>query len=68
MKCKEEIGEDKCDENIIEHEDREGGDDIGAEDLICAPCEVLDGIDADVDVEAEVQQAAVDPGQPIQAQ
>ena len=35
---------------------------------ICRPCEDPGSIDAEVDVEAEVQRAASDPGQPTQAE
>ena len=65
VKGEEEIGEDKCDENIIELEKHEGGA-LGWEDPICAPCEDPDAFDADVDIAAEVQRAATDPGQPRQ--
>ena len=68
VKGEEEIDEEECDENINDQEDREGNDDIRAEVLICSPCEDPDSIDADVDIEAEVQRAAVDPGQPNQTQ
>ena len=63
----EEIGEHKGDEKINETERRED-DKLEWEDLICAPCEDPDSIDADVDLEAEDQRAATDPRQPTQAQ
>ena len=67
VKSEEEIGEHEGDEKINESEKQEG-DKFGGEDPICAPCEDPDSIDADVDLEAEVQRAATDPGQPTQAQ
>lgn len=67
VKSEEEVVESKGDEEINESEKQEG-DEFGGEDPICAPCEDPDSIDADVDLEAEVQRAATDPGQPTQAQ
>ena len=55
----------------------EGGD-VGIEDtnvrcdegngLVCMPCEDSENIDQEVDIEAEVQRAARDPGQPTRAE
>ena len=67
VKNEEEVVESKGDEEINESEKQEG-DEFGGEDPICAPCEDPDSIDADVDLEAEVQRAATDPGQPTQDQ
>ena len=67
VKNEAEVGENENDETIGESEEPEGGVDEW-EDLICAPCEDPDSIDADVDIEAEVQRAAVDPGQPTRGQ
>ena len=63
----EQIGEDECDAQIIESEKQEG-DAAGWEDVICAPCEDPESIDEGVDIEAEIQRAATDPGQPTAAQ
>lgn len=38
------------------------------EEFFCFPCEDPEGIDAGVEIEAEVQRAASDPGQPTKAQ
>ena len=51
VKGEAEIGEDECDENIMKSDEGEGCA-IECEDLICAPCEDPDAIDADVDIEA----------------
>ena len=67
VKSEAEIGENEDDENIVESDEGEGCANKW-EDLICAPCEDPDAIDADVDIEAEVQRAAVDPGQPTRGQ
>jgi len=67
VKSEAEIGENEDDENIVESDEGEGCA-SKLEDLICAPCEDPDAIDADVDIEAEVQRAAVDPGQPTRGQ
>ena len=34
------------------------------DDFLCMPCEDPEGIDEGVEVEAEMQRAAADPGQP----
>ena len=55
---------------------KEEGDDIsgGVEpqeemgDFLCMPCEDREGVDAEVEEEAEVQRPAADPGQPTRAQ
>ena len=39
-----------------------------ADDFLCMPCEDPEGIDEGVEVEAEMQRAAADPGQPTRAQ
>ena len=67
VKNEAEVGENDVDKITGEPEELEGGTDE-REDLICAPCEDPDSVDADVDVEAEVQRAAVDPGQPTRGQ
>ena len=67
VRSEAKIGENEDDENIVESDEGEGCA-TECEDLICAPCEDPDSIDADVDVEAEVQRAAVDPGQPTRGQ
>ena len=48
------------------------GEDDSQEEMgngfLCMPCEDQEGIDAEVEVEAEVQRAAADPGQPTRAE
>ena len=67
---KEELGSysSEVGEGDNEFEDRDGSKEIDEDDPICAPCEDPDSIDDDVDIEAEVQRAATDPGQPTQAE
>ena len=67
VKDEAEVGENEGDKVTGESEELEGGTDEW-EDLICAPCEDPDSVDADVDIKAEVQRAAVDPGQPTRGQ
>ena len=67
VKSEAEIGENEDDETIVESDEGEGCANKW-EDLICAPCEDPDAIDAGVDIEAEVQRAAVGPGQPTRGQ
>ena len=62
----EEIS-DGTDGAIGDAEEGQGKGD-GKDDFQCTPCEDQEGIDEGVEVEAEVQRAARDPGQPTRAQ
>ena len=44
------------------------GDENDWDRFLCMPCDDSEGIDAEVDIEAEIQRAATDPGQPTQAE
>ena len=49
-------------------DDQAAGEEEARDELRCMPCEDQEGVDAGVEEEAEVQRAAVDPGQPTRLQ
>ena len=59
-----------CEDEGIEIEEEMHGNET--EELVCTPCDPVssegDGVEAEVEQEAEVQHAATDPGQPTQAE
>ena len=60
--------EEEISEDVIDDAEKGQGEGDGNGDFLCAPCEDPEGIDEGVEIEAEVQKAARDPGQPTQAQ
>ena len=72
---KDRVEDDEAEEEISEYSKKDAEEDTRRQgqkepenELICMPVEDPEGIDAEVELEAEVQRAATDPGQPSQAE